>query len=94
MGYYLLTAPELTTPRRPHCPEFEGPVIGLPAIQKAAPPELFQLRYKWVEMFVGMLEEDGNAPPRPWMLEWLDKSGTSFDTHSYATLSLQLHRQE
>lgn len=76
MGYYLLEPPELTTPRRPHCPEFEGPIVGLPAIQKAAPPELFHLRDTWIELFLGTLNADDGDVPREWAIAWLDRSGT------------------
>lgn len=76
MGYFLCSAPELTTPRRPHCPKFEGPIIGLPPLTESIEANLFHLRDTWIELFLGTLNADDGDVSREWAIAWLDRSGT------------------
>lgn len=90
MGYYLLTAPELDTPRRPHCPEFEGPIVGLPPLTESMEAKLFHLRDKWVGLFIAILNVDDGDVPREWAIEWLDSSGTFPTTHDQLAMDVTI----
>lgn len=90
MGYFLVSAPELTLPRRPHCPAFEGDIAGLPPLTESMEAKLFHLRDKWIEVFIEILNADDGDVPREWAIDWLDRSGTFPKTHDQLALDLTI----